>query len=122
MPAGTRDACGVKRNPISWPSTVGGEQVLAREVTRAVLAVALAAAHTVTTDPHGHAFVAYVATDSAGHAPYWGKGGSRNGVFARRSLDGGRTWEKSHAPVIEYPAIQDPPFQDKPYLVSDNNG
>src|SRR5436309_188782 len=42
MPAGTRDACGVKRNPISWPSTVGGEQVFAREVTRAILAAAIA--------------------------------------------------------------------------------
>ncbi len=81
----------------------------------------LAADPTVTFDPHGHAFVAYVATEHAEHAPYWGKGGGRNGVFARRSMDGGRTWDAGQSTLIEYAGSKDPPFQDKPYLVADNN-
>jgi hypothetical protein len=35
-------------------------------------------------------------------------------------MDGGRTWDAEHTPLTEYPAMKDPPFQDKPYLVADD--
>ncbi len=75
----------------------------------------------VTVDLHGHAFLSYVGFDHGRQAPYWGKGGSRNGVFIRRSQDGGRTFQAAPTPIIEYPTMPDPPFQDKPYVVADNN-
>ena len=81
---------------------------------------AVGADPSVTFDPHGHAFVVYVGTESTDNAPYWGKGGGRNGLFVRRSMDGGRTWDAEHTPLIEYSGMKDPPFQDKPYLVADN--
>lgn len=78
----------------------------------------------VTFDLHGHAFLSYIALDSTagpGTYPYWAKGASRNGVFIRRSLDGGRTWEPFHTALLEFPIESESVFQDKPYLVADNS-
>jgi hypothetical protein len=72
-----------------------------------------------TFDHHGHVFMAYLGFDHTGQAPYWGKGASRNGIFVRRSMDGGATWEPRHTPLIEYPGGSDPPFQDKGYIAAD---
>ena len=74
----------------------------------------------VTFDLHGHAFLGYIGFDHVGQTWYWGKGATRNGIFVRRSLDGGRTWEATPTPLIEYPTMPNPPFQDKGYLVADN--
>jgi hypothetical protein len=74
----------------------------------------------VVIDLHGHAFLGYLGFDHVGLTWYWGKGASRNGIFVRRSLDGGKTWEPNHTPLIEYPTGPNPPFQDKGYLVVDN--
>ncbi len=77
---------------------------------------------TVAFDLHGHAFLSYVAFDDPGQVPYWGKAASRNGIFVRRSLDGGKTWEQSPARIFEYRAGQDVrTFQDKDYVVADNH-
>jgi hypothetical protein len=70
-------------------------------------------------DKLGHAFVSYIAFDKLGTFNYWGHGASRNGIFIRRSLDGGKTWEASHIPVIEQPTEPGIPFEDKPSIVSD---
>jgi len=75
----------------------------------------------VTFDLHGHAFLAYIAFDQTGQLWYWSKGASRNGIFVRRSLDGGRTWEVAHTPLVERAVLPDPPFQDKGYILADNN-
>jgi hypothetical protein len=74
----------------------------------------------VAYDILGHAFLCYLAFDKLGTANYWAHNASRNGVFVRRSLDGGKTWEATVA-VDEQTAHPDIPFEDKPYLVSDNN-
>jgi BNR repeat-like domain len=73
-----------------------------------------------TFDNQGHAFICYIAFDKLGTFNYWGHGATRNGIFIRRSLDGGKTWEADHIPVAEQPSEAGIPFEDKPYIVADN--
>ncbi len=72
-------------------------------------------------DNQGHAFVCYIAFDKLGTFNYWAHGATRNGIFVRRSLDGGKTWEADHIPVAEQPSVAGIPFEDKPYIVADNS-
>src|SRR5690349_13746918 len=72
-------------------------------------------------DNHGHAFVCYIAFDKLGTFNYWAHGATRNGIFVRRSLDGGKTWEENHIPVAEQPSQPGIPFEDKPYIIADNS-
>ena len=74
----------------------------------------------VAFDNQGHAFVCYIAFDKLGTFNYWAHGATRNGIFIRRSLDGGKTWEADHIPVAEEPTEPGIPFEDKPYIVADN--
>ncbi len=71
-------------------------------------------------DNQGHAFVCYIAFDKLGSFNYWAHGATRNGIFVRRSLDGGKTWEADHIPVAEQTNSPGIPFEDKPYIVADN--
>ncbi len=70
-------------------------------------------------DNQGHAFICYMAFDKLGTFNYWGHNASRNGLFVRRSLDGGKTWEANHIPIIEHATEPGIPWEDKPYIVSD---
>lgn len=72
-------------------------------------------------DLRGHAFVCYIAFDKLGTFNYWGHGATRNGIFVRRSLDGGKTWEADHVPVAQQPTAPGIPFEDKPYIVADQS-
>lgn len=74
----------------------------------------------VAFDNQGHAFICYIAFDKLGTFNYWAHGATRNGIFVRRSLDGGKTWEGDHIPVAEQPSEPGIPFEDKPYIVADN--
>src|ERR1017187_7505814 len=74
----------------------------------------------VAFDNQGHAFICYIAFDKLGTFNYWAHGATRNGIFVRRSLDGGKTWEADHIPVVEQPTTAGIPFEDKPYIVADN--
>jgi hypothetical protein len=75
----------------------------------------------VTYDNKGRAYVCYIAFDKLGSFNYWARGATRNGIFVRRSLDGGKTWEKEHSAVAEQPTQPGIPFEDKPVIVADNN-
>ncbi len=75
----------------------------------------------VAFDNQGHAFVCYIAFDKLGTFNYWAHGATRNGIFVRRSLDGGKTWESEHVPVAEQTSSPGIPFEDKPYIVADNS-
>ncbi len=75
----------------------------------------------VTYDSRGHAIICYMAFDKLGTFNYWGHAASRNGLFVRRSPDGGKTWEPDHIPVIEHPSEPDVPAEDKPYIVADTS-
>ena len=74
-----------------------------------------------TFDNQGHAFICYIAFDKLGTFNYWGHGATRNGIFVRRSLDGGKTWEVNDTPVAEQGTAPGIPFEDKPYIVADTN-
>ena len=75
----------------------------------------------ITYDIRGHAILCYIAFDKLGTPQYWAHNATRNGIFVRRSLDGGKTWEASAAAVDEQPTQPAMPFEDKPYIVADNN-
>ena len=73
----------------------------------------------VTFDNKGHAIFCFIAFNKLGTFNYWGHNATTNGVFIRRSLDGGKNWEPQLIAVSEqrnHPAI---PFEDKPYVVAD---
>lgn len=72
-------------------------------------------------DNQGRAFVCYIAFDKLGSFNYWARGATRNGIFVRRSLDGGKTWEADHFPVAEQLSQPGIPFEDKPVIVADNS-
>jgi hypothetical protein len=74
----------------------------------------------ITYDTHGHAILCFIAFDQLGTWKYWAHNATRNGVFVRRSLDGGKTWEAKAIPVIEHESEPGIPFEDKPYIVADN--
>ena len=74
----------------------------------------------VAYDPRGAAILCYIAFDKLGTTNYWAHGATRNGIFIRRSLDGGKTWEREPIAIIQHPTQPGIPFEDKPYIVADN--
>jgi len=78
---------------------------------------------TVTFDNKGHAFLCYLAFDRLGTPSYWAHGAGRNGIFVRRSLDGGKTWEKDANAVKAWPTGHEPglQFEDEPRIFADNS-
>lgn len=75
----------------------------------------------VTFDNKGHALLCYIAFDKLGTYSYWGHNATRNGIFIKRSLDGGKTWEEKEIPVSAQPTKPGIPFEDKPYIIADNS-
>ena len=73
----------------------------------------------VTYDAFGHALLCYIAFDKLGTNNYWAHNATRNGIFVRRSLDGGNTWEADASTVIAHDSTPDIPFEDKPWIVAD---
>jgi hypothetical protein len=73
----------------------------------------------VAYDNHGQAFLCYIAFDKLGTTNYWAHGATRNGIFVRRSADGGKTWDANPATVIAHNSDPGIPFEDKPYLITD---
>jgi hypothetical protein len=76
-----------------------------------------------TFDNKGHAYLCSLHFDKLGTASYWAHGAGRNGIFVRRSLDGGKTWEKSAATIKAFPNNSDPDIQweDMPRIFSDTS-
>ncbi len=75
----------------------------------------------ITYDKHGAAILCYIAFDKLGTENYWARGATRNGIFVRRSSDGGATWEAQDHTVIAQPTKAGIPFEDKPYIAADNS-
>src|SRR5258708_9561909 len=73
----------------------------------------------VTFDNEGRAYICYIAFDKLGTFNYWGHNSSRNGIYVRRSLDGGATWEAHDIAATEQPDQPTVPWEDKPYIVAD---
>lgn len=75
----------------------------------------------VAYDILNHAFLCYMAFDKIASLEYPAHNATRNGIFVRRSLDGGKTWETNAVAISEQATRADMPFEDQPRLVSDNN-
>ncbi|MGC2636676.1 MAG: sialidase family protein [Acidobacteriaceae bacterium] len=75
----------------------------------------------VVFDNQGHVIVGCIAFDKLGTFNYWAHGATRNGIFLRRSLDAGKTWEPQLRTVIAQPTEPGIPFEDKPYFVADTS-
>ncbi len=76
---------------------------------------------TTTFDNQSRVFWCYLVFDQLGTPSYWAHNVSRNGIFVRRSLDGGKTWEKG-VPVRVFPTghERDIQFEDEPRIFADN--
>ncbi len=75
----------------------------------------------VAYDNRGRAFLCYIAFDKLGTPNYWAHGATRNGIFVRRSPDGGKTWDSTPGIVIAHDTAPGIPFEDKPYIVADTS-
>ena len=75
----------------------------------------------VTFDNQGHAILCYIAFNKLGTFNYWGHATNTNGIFARRSLDGGKTWTAPAVAVSLQQQKPGVPMEDKPYVVADTS-
>ncbi len=75
----------------------------------------------VAFDDKGNAYLSYLVFDKLGSASYWRHGAGRNGVYIRRSHDGGRTWERDAIPVYVWYRGDEVgmQFEDMPRIVAD---
>ena len=75
-----------------------------------------------TFDDKGNAYVSYLTFDRLGTASYWRHGAGRNGIYVRRSRDGGRTWNDPVGVRAWYtgnePGLQ---YEDMPRIFADNS-
>ncbi len=74
----------------------------------------------VVFDDAGHALMSCIAFDKLGTQDYWAHGATRNGIFVKRSMDGGKTWDPQSIVVDSQATKPGIPFEDKPYIVADN--
>ena len=77
----------------------------------------------VTFDDRGAAYLCYLVFDKLGTTSYWRHGAGRNGIYVRRSADGGATWDKDPVAVRAWytgnePAMQ---YEDMPRICADNS-
>jgi hypothetical protein len=75
----------------------------------------------VTFDNQGHAILGCIAFDKLGTFNYWAHNATRNGIFVKRSLDGGKTWEPQLRTVVAQKTEPGIPFEDKPYFAADTS-
>ncbi len=75
----------------------------------------------VTFDNQGHAILCYIAFNKLGTFNYWGHASNTNGIFVRRSLDGGKTWAPRPIVVMEQRKKPGIPMEDKPYIAADTS-
>lgn len=75
----------------------------------------------VAFDNKGHAYLSTLHFDKLGSMSYWARGAGRNGIFVRRSLDGGKTWEKNAAVVKAFRGNEaDIQWEDMPRVFADS--
>jgi hypothetical protein len=72
-------------------------------------------------DNKGHAYLCYLTFDKLGATDYWAYNSTRNGIYVRRSLDGGKTWDAKAVAVKAFaaPDAHDVPFEDEPRIFAD---
>jgi hypothetical protein len=73
----------------------------------------------ITYDIKGHAILCHLGFGQVSTYNYLGHNPQNNGIYVRRSLDGGKTWEPNRVTVAEQKGSANL-FEDKPYIVADN--
>ena len=75
----------------------------------------------VSFDNKGNVYLATLHFEKLGSASYWGHGAGRNGIFVRRSGDGGKTWDKDAARVKAFEKEEpNMPMEDMPRVFADS--
>jgi hypothetical protein len=76
---------------------------------------------TTTFDNEGNVYLCYIAFDRLGTAAYWAHGAGRNGIFVRRSRDGGKSWDEQSRAVKAWPTGHEAnlQFEDEPRIFAD---
>jgi hypothetical protein len=71
-------------------------------------------------DDKGNVLLSFLWIQKNGLPSYWGHGPGANGIFVRRSPDGGKTWDKDAVPVIEWKGDEaDIKLEDMPRIWAD---
>ena len=71
-------------------------------------------------DDKGNVLLSFLWIQKNGLPSYWGHGPGANGIFVRRSADGGKTWDKDAAAVIEWKGDEaDVKLEDMPRIWAD---
>ena len=74
----------------------------------------------VAFDNKGSVYLATLHFEKLGSASYWAHGAGRNGIFVRRSVDGGKTWDKDAATVKAFPGNEpNIEWEDMPRVFAD---
>lgn len=74
----------------------------------------------VAFDNHGNAYLGTLHFDKLGSASYWAHAAGRNGIFVRRSLDGGKTWEGEAVAIKTFTGGEaDSHMEDMPRVFAD---
>jgi hypothetical protein len=74
----------------------------------------------VTFDNKGHAYLSTLHFDKLGSLSYWAHAAGKNGIFVRRSQDGGKTWERDAVAVKVYDGLgADSHMEDMPRIFAD---
>jgi hypothetical protein len=83
----------------------------------------VAADVSTTFDNQGNAYLSYLTFDKLGTTSFWRHGAGRNGIWVRRSADGGKTWEKAPVAVHVWATGNEPDLQyeDMPRIIADNS-
>lgn len=75
----------------------------------------------ITFDNRGHAYLSTLHFEKLGSMSYWAHGAGKNGIFVRRSTDGGKTWEKDAVAVKTYDGGgPDSYMEDMPRIFADS--
>ncbi len=75
----------------------------------------------VAFDDKGNAYLSYLVFDRLGTNSYWRHGAGRNGIYVRRSRDGGATWDTAAVPVRVWYRGDEPgmQYEDMPRIFAD---
>jgi hypothetical protein len=76
----------------------------------------------ITFDNKGAAYLCYLTFDRTATPSYWALGAGRNGIYVRRSPDGGKTWATEPSAIKVYYKGDEPNIQweDMPRIFADN--
>jgi hypothetical protein len=71
-------------------------------------------------DDKNNLFLSFLSIQKNGSASYWGHGPGANGIFVRRSPDGGKTWDKEPVAVMAWKGDEpDVKLEDMPRIWAD---